>query len=209
MKMISKELKEIVVFLKSENIKLSAKNRDGRINSSFNETQILNVISQKFRIEIPRSRSWFDFAVQEKNFYPVNIKITDTTHADNLNCKLGLYYALTGMMPSFPNEIGWRECFRFLKKDLKKNDKDYYFLVINKQNSKDIFLNSLKSLAVLQPNGNNLPFQCKWDINKMPAQRNFDEAVKFLLTCFSVSIKQRAEIYFDFKKHFNEYIVSC
>jgi len=161
MKIMPKELKEIVAFLKSENIKLSAKNRDGRINSSFNETRILDILSTKFKIEIPRSRGWFDFAIQEEEFYPVNIKITDATHADNLNCKLGLYYGLTGRIPSFPNEISWNKYFEFLKKDLNKNDKDYYFLVINKQNNKDIFLNSLKSLAVLQPNGNNLPFQCK------------------------------------------------
>lgn len=207
MKIMPKELNEIAAFLKGENIKLAARNRDGRINSSFNETQVLNILAKRFKIEIPRSRGWFDFAIQEKKFYPVNIKITDTTHADNLNCKLGLYYALSGIMPSFPNETGWKEYFEFLKRDLHRNDKDYYFLVINKQNSQDIFLNSLRSLAVLQPNGNNLPFQCKWDANREPLERSFEKAVKFLLICFAVSVKQRAEIYFDFKKHFHEYTI--
>src|SRR3990167_10011116 len=168
MKIMPKELKEIVAFLKSENIKLSAKNRDGRINSSFNETRILDILSTKFKIEIPRSRGWFDFAIQEEEFYPVNIKITDTTHADNLNCKLGIYYSLTGKMPDFPNEVSWLDYFEKLKVNIGENQKDYYFLVVNKSNTKDIFINTLKSLTTLQPNGNNLPFQCKWDINKKP-----------------------------------------
>lgn len=43
---------------------------------------------------------------------------------------------------------------------MRENNKDYYFLVINKTNNADIFFNSLKMLYELIPNGNNLPFQC-------------------------------------------------
>lgn len=45
MKMTPPELKTIVAFLKNENIKLLARDRDGRINSSFNETQVLSALS--------------------------------------------------------------------------------------------------------------------------------------------------------------------
>ena len=45
----------------------------------------------------------------------------------------------------------------------KNNKKDYYFIVINKNNSKDIIVNSLKGLTILSPNINNLPFQICWN----------------------------------------------
>ena len=156
---------------------------------------------------MPRSRQWFDFSIEEDGeFYPVNIKVTDTTHADNLDCKLGIYYALTGKMPDFPNEISWSGYFEKLKTNLGENQKDYYFLVVNKSNTKDIFINTLKSLSALRPNGNNLPFQCKWGANKKPRERTFDDAKKFILETFGESIKRRGEIYFIFKRLFHEYI---
>jgi len=56
---------------------------------------------------------------------------------------------------------------------LKKNEfnlkhkKDYYFLVLNKRNSKEVIVNSVKGLNHLTPNVNNLPFQIKWNKNKI------------------------------------------
>ena len=45
-------------------------------------------------------------------------------------------------------------------KNKEYNKKDYYFIVINKNNSKDIIVNSL---TILSPNINNLPFQICWN----------------------------------------------
>ena len=42
------------------------------------------------------------------------------------------------------------------------NKKDYYFLVLNKNDNKSIIINSVKGLTHLTPNINNLPFQVKW-----------------------------------------------
>ena len=47
-----------------------------------------------------------------------------------------------------------------------KHKKDYYFLVLNKKNSKEVIINSIKGLNQLTPNVNNLPFQIKWNKNK-------------------------------------------
>jgi hypothetical protein len=205
---IPKKIIEITNYLAKANMELSHQFQDGRINASINEGEILKIISKKFNIEIPKSRAWYDFSIENKNeFYPVNIKITDTTHADNLNCKLGIYYALTGMLPDFPNEINWLSYFEKLKESIgKKEDKDYYFLVINKQEQTDVFINLLKGLQELVPNGNNLPFQCKWAANKEFKQRSFSEAKDFILSIFGQSIKLRSEIYFNFKKFFPEYV---
>lgn len=207
--MIPKILDDIKNYLINNKLNLSNGSRDGRINSAVNENVILSHIKSEYNdiIKISKMRDWYDFSIEKDGeFYPINIKITDTTHADNLNCKLGIYYALSGKLPLFDNEVSWIEYFNKLHQAINENDKDYYFLVINKKNATDIFVNGLKTLNQLQPNGNNLPFQCKWDINRKPSERNFDEAKKFLLSNFGLSIKQRAEIYFIYKRFFGEYL---
>ena len=166
------------------------------------------LIATKFDINEPNSREWFDFSFEEKGvFYPVNIKVTTTVTADNLNCKLGIYYCLTGLLPDFSNGINWLSYFEKLYNNLGKHkNKDYYFLIVNKDNPKDIFVNSLKHIPQLQANGNNLPFQCRWNDNRESKKRTFDESKQFILSKFGESIKLRAEIYFNFKKYFQEYV---
>jgi len=45
----------------------------------------------------------------------------------------------------------------------KNNKKDYYFIILNKTNTDDIIINSIKGLTILTPNINNLPFQVCWN----------------------------------------------
>lgn len=176
--------------------------QDGRLNSSVNEEEILNAIKHFFPIQLPKAREWWDFSFEENGiFYPVNLKTTTTKTADNLNCKLGIYYALCGLLPTFNNEIAWEKYFQKLHEDLGKNtDRDYYFLIINKNDPKDIFINSLKGIQTLQPN--NLPFQCKWDNNREIIQRDFDGSKNFILSALAKSIKLRSSIYLKFKEFF-------
>ncbi|EAJ5677550.1 restriction endonuclease [Campylobacter sp. IFREMER_LSEM_CL1846] len=203
--MFPSKLIEIQNFLLENRAQLKEYSRDGRINSALNEDDIINIINNDFKINLPNARAWFDFSLEENGeFYPVNIKVTTTHTTDNLNCKLGIYYALTGNIPIF-NNINWEQYFYNLKKNLKENCKDYYFLIINKDNTQDIFVASLKSLNKISPNGNNLPFQAKWDENRCPISRDFKEAKDFIMKCFANSLKLRADAYFHFKKYFNEY----
>ncbi|QQW70668.1 restriction endonuclease [Helicobacter pylori] len=208
--MIPTQLNEIAEFLKTNPYNLSQPLQDGRLNSSVNEEEILNTIKDYFPIQLPKAREWWDFSFEENDiFYPVNIKITTTKTADNLNGKLGIYYALCGLLPTFNNEIAWEKYFQKLHKDLGKNtDRDYYFLIINKNDPKDIFINSLKGIQTLQPNGNNLPFQCKWDNNREIVQRNFDGSKNFILSALAESVKLRANIYLAFKEFFGGFFVS-
>lgn len=104
-------------------------------------------------------------------------------------------------MPTFNNEIAWEKYFQKLHKDLGKNtDRDYYFLIINKNDPKDIFINSLKGIQTLQPN--NLPFQCKWDNNREIIQRDFDGSKNFILSALAKSVTLKANIYLAFKEFF-------
>lgn len=205
---LPKKLLTIKNELIGTNLHLSSKFQDGRINSAVNENTIIDLISKFTEIDKPRSRAWFDFSFTENGiFYPVNIKITTTNTADNLNCKLGIYYALTGLIPDFPNEINWLHYFELLYENIglhKTND--YYFLVVNKEDNSDIIVNSLKGLSKIQPNGNNLPFQCKWDSNREVKKNSFNQAKDLILGTFGESIKLRADIYFNFKRYFPEYV---
>ncbi|GAA8525699.1 hypothetical protein HpDR58_24430 [Helicobacter pylori] len=203
--MVPTQLNEIAEFLRTNPYNLSQPLQDGRLNSSVNEEEILNTIKDYFPIQLPRAREWWDFSFEEnKIFYPVNIKTTTTKTADNLNCKLGIYYALCGLLPEFNNEIAWEKYFQKLHKDLGKNtNRDYYFLIINKNDSKDVFINSLKGIQTLQPN--NLPFQCRWDNNREIVQRSFIESKNFILSALAKSVKLRANIYLIFKEFFGEF----
>ncbi|MFP6337498.1 restriction endonuclease [Helicobacter pylori] len=192
--MIPTQLNEIAEFLKTNPYNLSQPLQDGRLNSSINEEEILNTIKDYFPIQLPKAREWWDFSFKKNDiFYPVNIKTTTTKTADNLNGKLGIYYALCGLLPEFSNEIAWEKYFQKLHKDLGKNtNRDYYFLIINKNDPKDVFINSLKGIQTLQPN--NLPFQCKWDNNREIVQRNFIESKNFILSALAKSVTLRANI---------------
>ncbi|MFP6262166.1 restriction endonuclease [Helicobacter pylori] len=203
--MIPTQLNEIAEFLKTNPYNLSQPLQDGRLNSSVNEEEILNTIKDYFPIQLPKAREWWDFSFKENDvFYPVNIKTTTTKTADNLNGKLGIYYALCGLLPIFNNEIAWEKYFQKLHKDLGKNtNRDYYFLIINKNDPKDVFINSLKGIQTLQPN--NLPFQCKWDNNREIVQRDFDESKNFILSALAKSIELRSSIYLKFKEVFGEF----
>ena len=111
--MLPQMLLEMVEFLKKQNLHLSTQSRDGRINSAFNEDEIFNLLEQHFSINRPNMRDWVDFSFSENEvFIPVNIKVSTTKTTDNLNCKLGIYYALTGQIPPFNNSVFWEMYFR-------------------------------------------------------------------------------------------------
>lgn len=205
MQELPKLLCEMVAFLRKQNLHLSRSSQDGRINSAFNEDEIFNLLEANFAINRPNMRDWVDFSFEvEGAFYPVNIKVSTTQTTDNLNCKLGIYYALTGQIPPFSNGVDWETYFRTLSENLQENSKDYYFLIVNKEDSRDIFATSLKSLKHIIPNGNNLPFQAKWDANREIIQRDFSEAKDFLLGTFEKSLKLRADACLSYKRYFCE-----
>lgn len=204
--MIPKTLNNICEYLILNSVILSKRFQDGRINASINEDEVIKTIQGKFDIELPPPRHWYDFAIKDKDgLIPVNIKITSTATADNVQCKLGMYYALTGKWPEFANEKPWGEYFSILRKDLSTNKtKDYYFLIVSKKNPKDVFSTSLKQINTLVANGNNLPFQCNWGNNRATFSRTHDDAIKFLLGTFYESIKLRANILSEFEEHFSD-----
>ena len=211
--MIIEEIKFQINKINFKEIELSKTHSDGRINSSIDEEIIYKKIKNNnyFKNKIFKSakeRNWFDFSInfidyksKNEHFFPVNIKIVRGNKNDNLNCKLGLFYALTGKIPHFHNEIGWKDYFEKLKNNLSDNNKDYYFLVINKDTRKSRFI-GLREINKLIPNGNNLPFQCNFDDkqNLILNKDDWELDKKRILNFFYESIKKRTTIkdYFEF-----------
>lgn len=197
---------KMVTFLQRQNLRLSKSSRDGRTNSAHNEYEIFELLEGNFTIERAKKRDWFDFSFEvDSVFYPVNIKVSTMKTRDSLNCKLGIYYALTGKLPNFDNEIKWADFFEAIKNNLTANSKDYYFLVVNKNNPTDIFATSLKQLKDIKPEGNNLPFQARWNDNRELIQRDFNEAKEFILGAMGQSLALRAKTYSEFLEHFPEF----
>lgn len=237
--LLEEALQRLTEFFNKKGIKLTNLSNDGRTNSSKNEEEVINDIKSfemasewmrenNLKIGTPNldshnNREWYDFSIESNNtsihnyFLPVNIKVTqlDGGAADNLNCKLGIFWTLTGCLPStvivnkapLGNGVGWEKFFELVDKKMAQNkNKDYYFLVVNKGDSKDVFWTSLKTLKTISPNGSNLPFQCKWKDNRERVNRNYIEARDFILKCFKESITKRESIGEAFRKHIDKYI---
>jgi len=143
---------------------------------------------------------------QKKHLIPVNIKITETLSNDNINAKEGLYFSLTGEIYTGSNN--WNSFLRKLKENLPSNEPevDYYFLIVNKNNTQDIFYNSLRRINSFVPNGNNPPFQVKWCENKIPQKTDFKTAKEKILKTLEETLYQRALPWFAFQKNFPEFI---
>lgn len=186
-------LDEIVEYLQCNPVTLSrdtTASRDGRVDSIVNEDEVIAQI--KTNPELDRlvkpaeKRAFCDFRIEEDGeaIY-VNIKVSDfgNNAADNCSSKEGLGYALTGIA-DFP--IGFKAYHETLLNNIKPGY-DYYFLVVNKNDPSDLYWTSLKRIRKLVANGNNLPFQCNWAINRDPSDRTEEEAIRYLLEVYTSS----------------------
>jgi len=186
-------LQDMVDFLRENPVRLINDNDDGRINSATNENIVLDKLSTKFDINIPQVRCWYDFVMQLQNKLFVNVKISDLSNnsADNCSSKLGMGYALCGI-ENLP--IHWEKFHQILANELKTGY-DYYFLVVNKNNTSDCFWTSLKRIKTLTSNGNNLPFQCDWSQNRDFSSRSEIEATRYILKTYIESWDKKAKGY--------------
>lgn len=190
-------LDSIVSFLQNNPAELSSNDADGRVNSGVNEHEILqHLLESDFGqvISLPPPRCWYDFAiVNSTGELFVNIKVSDLSNsaADNLSSKKGMGYALTGIK-NIPDN--WEEFNKVISNNLRPGY-DYYFLVINKNDASDVFWTSLKRIKKLQPNGNNLPFQCDWGINREWSDRSEEEAIQYIIEKYIESWNKKVSGY--------------
>ena len=148
---------------------LFTQNEDGRVNSCLDEDLIITLLCDEYkkRIQKPKKRMWYDILVFDHYYHwiPINIKTTTTFTCDNTGNLAMCVYAYSNENIDLSKTYNSGTMKKLLIKNLQEKDfnqkskKDYYFIVINKNNSSDIIINSLKGLVYLTPNVNNLPFQ--------------------------------------------------
>lgn len=180
-------------FLKSNNIKFYKKNKDGRMNSYIDEKNVINLLVKKYknRIKIPNIRMWYDILIFDYNYgwLPVNIKTTSTLTNDNIGNLSLCVHSYTNKELDYNTSYNNSKLSKILFSKLKNNHynikmkKDYYFIILNKYDSKDIIINSLKGLEVLTPNLNNLPFQVCWRKNRNFVYKNITSCILLFLEC--------------------------
>ena len=182
-------------FMKTQTFKFSTESDDGRVNSNFDEEIVIKLLLSHFgnRIKKPKFRMWYDILAFDNmyNWIPINIKTTTTTTSDNTGNLAICVYAYTNEVLDIHREKTYENgkmsviLFNKLKnKEFNKNrKKDYYFVVLNKNNPRDIIVNSVKGLNSLTPNINNLPFQVCWNKNRNFEYSNIDTKVKQFIDC--------------------------
>ena len=185
-------------FLSKYNLKCSFEHEDGRINSCIDETNIINILRGKYdsRIQIPKIRMWYDILVKDicHGWIPVNIKTTKMNSRDNIGNLALCIQSYTNFKLDLTSENTYENgLMSVMLIDLLKNKqynrsykKDYYFIVINKIDSSNIIVNSIKGLVNLTPNINNLPFQICWNRNKDFVHDRIDKKVILFLKCFKL-----------------------
>jgi hypothetical protein len=180
---------------------------DGRIGSAISEDKITAFLSKDKRvakklgkigyvIHIPDIRCWFDFALINEGsdmFVPVNIKISslkphipEATHA-----RYGLLYSLLGIKIAEATKVQWDKYWDYFRsfKD-RRSDKDYYFLIIDKNDPTDVFYTSMKTMRSIHPSSVNLPFQAVWlDNRERDFSRTQDEVYEFLYENMAKSMR--------------------
>lgn len=182
-------------FLSEISFQFSTETKDGRINSCLDEHTILKILEEKFnqKIKIPSySRMWYDLCVYDNivGWIPVNIKTSTTRTSDNTGNLAMCVYAYTDEKLNLDAQYANGSMSKILIDKLRNNKyntmskKDYYFIVLNKNNPRDVIVNSIKGLSVLTPNTNNIPFQVCWMKNRIFVYRDVISSIDMFIRCF-------------------------
>ena len=198
-------LYKIKEHLSNNNITICSLSDDGRTNSCFDENTIISHLISEFgeRINKPDIRMWYDILVYDYRYgwIPVNIKTTTTRSPDNTGNLAMCVYSYTDEELDLSKKYSNGPMSKLLIEKIKENKlnyilkKDYYFLVVNKNNTKEIIINGCKGLSQLNPNSNNLPFQVDWSKNKEYNFISIKLSLNKLIVCFQKPNPSWSEIF--------------
>jgi len=186
---------KIQKYLKNQAFQFSIQNEDGRINSCIDEGEIIKLLIMKFgeKIKKPKIRMWYDILAFDfiYGWIPINIKTTTTTTSDNTGNLAMCVYAYTDEILDIHRDKSYENGNMSIvlldklrnKKYNNNYKKDYYFVVLNKIDSSDIIVNSVKGLTILTANINNLPFQICWNKNRTFKYEKINKKIKQFIDC--------------------------
>jgi hypothetical protein len=200
-------LTDVCDFLKQQKFVLSSSSDDGRVNSSLDEDIILDLMIDRYGdlIEKMPTRSWCDFKHVPSN-EPINFKSTAMKGPDNACNYLALLHALTDIKfkdSRKPHSTKDKKEFLTWMRDNSlqtdyNNGRDYWFLVINKEDPSIVLFNSIKALEEAKSNPSNPPFQINWAKNKNRISRTFAQSMSFIKkTVFETLEKQYKNSSYD------------
>lgn len=137
--------------IKNEFLLLPTKDRDGRVNSTMNETWYLKKMTSylyqyepQLIVHCSMSREWYDISVDG---IPINLKLT-LGGTDNAFNKTSIEYTMNGKIPE-RKKATYNEWFERLEKEYEEMEnvrnfhKEYHFLAIDKLNGGHCFKSML------------------------------------------------------------------
>lgn len=190
--MIPNILINIRNYLTKNTIKLSKIVNDGRVCSSVDENLIINGLEKEFGNSIVKSkeRMWYDIKVNDHKYgwIPVNIKSTSMKSNDNAGNMTMCVYSFTDYEININKNYKNGKMSKILlekikKKELNNSQRDYYFLVLNKNKPDDVIINSIRGLEHIVANPNNLPFQINWNENRTHVYKPVEYRTEMFLNC--------------------------
>jgi hypothetical protein len=166
---------------------------DGRINSCFDEDTVKFLLKRvlKKRAILPKKRKWYDILLYDYKYkwIPVNIKSSTLNNSDNTGNMAMCVHAYTDEVLDLNKNHNSGKMSRLFMEKINSNQfnynhkKDYYFIVVNKNKTTEVIINSVLGLTYLTPNNNNLPFQVCWEYNKTFNYGNIKSKVKMFMEC--------------------------
>lgn len=163
--------------------------KDGRTGSTIDEETIINILTNHIpnnRIKISKNRMWHDLQLYDTHagWLPVNIKSSKIAGAsDNVGTIALCLYTYTSHNINLDKNYNGGKVTPLLLDDLKNRkwntspNRDYYFLVVNKNNTNDVIANSILGLSNISPNLHNLPFQVCWRKNREYKRTDIKSAI--------------------------------
>ena len=187
-------------FISAARFNLCEDHEDGRTNSSIDEEIVLDLLMEEYGEDIlyrPPPRKWFD-VWHKPSGTPINIKVTGMKGADNACNFLALLWSFTNLDISKSREArknkDWSELLSFWESNPTFNpskNRDYWFFVVDKNNTSNIVINSLKQLPEPKGNPSNPPFQVNWKKNSKLQSRTFSEAFNLFMNICISDIEKR------------------
>lgn len=189
-------LQEAADFLSNSSLELPSGSGDGRRDSDAGERKVLELLFNAKQWDVsgenigkPTNRAPYDMTFENML---VDIKISGLSGQDNTNAKGAIYYFLTGEDgKNKPIPTRGKPFWESLKENENPDKaRDFYYLVVNKKDTSDVFIVSLKHITKVTPASSNPPFQAKWDDCRVPTKRTWEEAKTYLLGIWAESIKR-------------------
>jgi len=207
--MIPKVLENVAEKIRKEGITISESvEGEGRGGSLKDEGTIIRILKNDSvlgdHVLSEQARSFGDMIVLDydgETKHIVNIK-TSIGSSDNATSKIGFVYALTDMdSEELPRNMNWKTFDELIQKRKADNPiKDYWFLCVDKKDSRNVIIRGAKQINCWVENSNesNL-LQINWKKEKTlpPAKRTYDEAYDILYggvcRCLQKSLNNKPE----------------